>query len=75
MSALSQLFSIFGPSLAIHSDRGRVFESVEFKSFLDRWNACKTRTTPYIPAGNGRLLPEAERNNLEDNETSTGATS
>ena len=52
--ALPQLFSIFGPPLAIHSDRGSVFESSEFKSFLDRWNVCKTRTTPYNPAGNGQ---------------------
>ena len=49
---LSQLFSIFRPPLAIHCDRGSVFESSEFKSFLDRWNVCKTRTNPYNPAGN-----------------------
>ena len=54
ISALSQLFSIFGPPLAIHRDRGSVFESSEFKPFLDRWNVCKTQTTPYNPASNGQ---------------------
>ena len=54
ISTLSKLFSIFGPPLAIHIDRGSVFESSEIESFLDCWNVCKTRTTPYIPAGNGQ---------------------
>ena len=40
--------------MAIFSNRGRVFESSEIKSFLDFWNACKTRTTPFIRAGNGQ---------------------
>ena len=54
ISALSQLFSIFGPPSSVHSDRGSVFESAEFKLFLDRWNVKKTRTTTYNPAGNGQ---------------------
>ena len=54
ISALSQLFSIFAPPLAIHNYRGSVFESLDFRTFLDRWNVYKTRTTPYIPAGNGQ---------------------
>ena len=54
ISALSQLFSIFGYPLAIHSDRGSVFESSEFKSLVDRWNVYKMRTTPKNSAGTGQ---------------------
>ena len=54
IKALNQLFMLFGPPESVHSDRGSVFESHDFRSFLERWNVRKTRTTPYNPAGNGQ---------------------
>ena len=54
IKVLNQLFMLFGSPESVHSDRGSVFESHDFRSFLERWNVRKTRTTPYNPAGNGQ---------------------
>ena len=54
ITALTNIFTLFGPPLSIHSDRGAQFESHEFNLFLGRWNVRKSRTTPYNPAGNGQ---------------------
>ena len=54
IKVLNQLFMLFGPPESVPSDRGSVFESHDFRSFLERWNVRKTRTTPYNPAGNGQ---------------------
>ena len=51
---LTTLFTLFGPCVSIHSDRGAEFISVEVSSFLASWNVHQSRTTPYFPAGNGQ---------------------
>ena len=60
ISALSQLVSIVGALVAIHSNQESVFDRSEFKSFLDGWNACKTRTTPYNPVCNDQCDRQRE---------------
>ena len=54
INVLNQLFMLFGPPESVHPDRGSVFESHDFRYFLERWNVRKTRTTPYNQAGNGQ---------------------
>lgn len=58
ISCLEPLFTMFGPPLSLHSDRGTQFESKEFLEFLAKWNVVKSRTTPYNPAGNGQCERE-----------------
>ena len=48
------LFSIFGISGCIHSDRGPSFMSNNFKSFLHSREIATIHTTPYNPEGNGQ---------------------
>ena len=50
-----QLFSIFGLTAFIHSDRGSSFMSAELKRFLHEKGVATSRTTPYNPEGNGQV--------------------
>lgn len=45
----------FGCPLRFHSDRGCNFESEFFQEFCQLYGTSKSRTTPYHPAGNGRV--------------------
>lgn len=45
----------FGCPLRFHSDRGPNFESALMKEFCQLYGTAKSRTTPYHPAGNGRV--------------------
>jgi len=57
IDCLCQLFSLFGKSAYIHSDRGSSFMSKELREFLT--SKVSSRTTRYNPQGNG----QAERYN------------
>ncbi len=45
----------FGCPLRFHLDRGPNFESALLKEFCQLYGTAKRRTTPYHPAGNGRV--------------------
>lgn len=45
----------FGCPLRFHSDRGPNFESELVQEFRQLYGTTKSRTTPYHPAGNGRV--------------------
>lgn len=45
----------FGCPLRFHSDMGPNFESALMKEFCQLYGTAKSRTTPYHPAGNGRV--------------------
>lgn len=51
---LSQIFSMFGISEYVHSDRGSNFMSSEVKNYLHGKGIVTSRTTPYHPQGNGQ---------------------
>ena len=51
--ALSQVFSIFGVPVYIHSDRGAAFMSSDLKKYLHEKGVATSCTTPYNPQGNG----------------------
>ena len=51
--ALCSIFSLFGTSAYVHSDRGSAFMSRELKSYLHAKGVVTSRTTPYNPQGNG----------------------
>ena len=51
--ALRSIFSLFGTSSYIHSDRGSSFMSKELKSYLHTIGIATSRTTPYHPQENG----------------------
>ena len=55
MSYLCSLFSIFGISAYVHSDRGSGFMSTEPKEFFHNKNIATSRTTSYNPTGNGQV--------------------
>ena len=59
IDCLCQLFSVFGMSAYIHSDRGSSFMSKELREFLTSRGIACSRTTSYNPQGNG----QAERYN------------
>ena len=52
-SSLCQIFSLFGVSSYVHSDRGSSFMSKELKDYLHQRGVATSRTTPYNPQGNG----------------------
>ena len=51
--ALCQLFSMFGMTGYVHSDRGSGFMSKELRGYLNERGIACSRTTPYHPQGNG----------------------
>ena len=51
---LKSLFTLFGPPLEVHSDRGGAFISKNFINFLHKWGVRPSRTTSYHPEGNGQ---------------------
>ena len=53
IKCLTDLFSIFGMPMYVHSDRGSSLMSVELKQFLTLKGVSTSRTTPYNPQGNG----------------------
>ena len=55
IKCLSDLFSLFGMPMYIHSDRGSSFMSYELKQFLTSKGISTSRTTPYNPRGNGQV--------------------
>lgn len=54
IACLSQIFSVFGMSSYVHSDRGSAFMSREFKQYLAERGISKSQTTPYNPTGNSQ---------------------
>lgn len=50
-----QVVQTFGCPLRFHSDMGPNFESAMMKVFCHLYDTAKSRTTPYHPAGNGRV--------------------
>ena len=54
ISALTQLFSLFGLPESVHSDHGPAFESKELKSFLLDKGINTSQSCPYHPKGNGQ---------------------
>jgi len=53
--SLCYLFSIFGVSSYVHSDRGTSFMSKELRDYLHANGIATSRTTPYNPQGNGQV--------------------
>ena len=53
-SCLSQLFSLFGTSSYVHSDRGSSFMSIALKQWLCEKGIATSRKIPYNPQGNGQ---------------------
>ena len=54
MKCLDQLYSIFGMSGYVHSDRGTGFMSKDLRGYLHTRGVATSRTTPYNPEGNGQ---------------------
>jgi len=54
IQCLTQLLSIFGMCLYIHSDRWSSFQSHELKSGLHSHGVATSRTTSFNPRGNGQ---------------------
>ena len=54
ISCFQKLFSVFGCSASVHSDRGAQFMSREVSSFLSDLGVIMTHTTPYHPTGNSQ---------------------
>ena len=52
IKCLNDLFSIFGMSGYVHSDRGTSFMSQELKQYLHTKGIATSRTTSFNPAGN-----------------------
>ena len=50
-----EFFSRFGPSLELHSDQGRAFESELFQQICRLLEIHKTRSSPYHPSSNGKI--------------------
>lgn len=50
-----QIIQIFGCPVRFHSDQGPNFKSDLMKQLFDLYGISKSRTTPYHPAGNGRV--------------------
>jgi transposase InsO family protein len=55
IKCLTTLFSLFGMSAYIHSDRGATFMSEELRTFLIGKGVATSRTTSYNPEGNGQV--------------------
>lgn len=51
----SQVIQTFGFPSRFHSDQGPNIDSDLMKQFCDLYGVAKRRTTPYHPAGNGRV--------------------
>lgn len=51
----TNIIQIFGYPSRFHSDQGPHFESDLMKQLCAMYNVSKSRTTPYHPAGNGRV--------------------
>lgn len=51
----SHVIQTFGCPARFHSDQGPNFESDLMKQLCDLYGVAKSRTTPYHPAGNGRV--------------------
>uniref|UniRef100_A0A3B3C1W6 Gypsy retrotransposon integrase-like protein 1 n=1 Tax=Oryzias melastigma TaxID=30732 RepID=A0A3B3C1W6_ORYME len=51
----SNIIQTFGCPSRFHSDQGPNFESELVKQLCDLYGVTKSRTTPYHPAGNGRV--------------------
>ena len=45
----------FGCPMRLHADQGPNFESAVMRQLCDLYGVSKSRTTPYHPAGNGRV--------------------
>ena len=54
VQCLSNLFSLFGLPLYVHSDRGSSFMSRELKSYLNERGVATSKSTPYHPTGNSQ---------------------
>ena len=54
IKCLNDMFSIFGMSGYIHSDRGSSFMSQELKQYLHSKGIATSRTTSFNPEGNGQ---------------------
>ena len=54
IKCLQQLFSVFGMSAYIYSDRWSSFQSNELKAWLQSHGVAISRTTSYYPQGNGQ---------------------
>lgn len=52
---LKEWICIFGAPRQVHTDQGRNFESALFSQLCTTFQAEKTRTTPYYPAGDGQV--------------------
>ena len=52
-NSLSQVFSMFGTTSYVHSDRGSSFMSKELRNYLHSKGIATSRSTPYHPQGNG----------------------
>ena len=51
--SLCNIFSVFGLTGYVHSDRGSSFMSKELTDYLHQRGIATSRTTPYNPQGNG----------------------
>ena len=54
IGCLDKLFSLFGTSNYVHSDRGPSLMSKRLKEYLLRKGVATSRTTPYHPQGNAQ---------------------
>lgn len=54
-AAVDRFFSVLGCPLIIHTDQGRNFDGMLFKSLCELLQISKSRTTPYRPCSNGQV--------------------
>ena len=65
IKCLQQLFSVFGMSAYIHSDRWSSLQSNELKAWLQSHGFAISRTTSYNPQLRQRPMRKIQWNNLE----------